>query len=412
MKVLLVTPYYAPEDFGAGVSMSELAVGLVKRGHQVQVLTLMPNYPKGEVFEEYRGKPSMSEEIDGVRIERQFVQPAARTAGVLQKGIAAYKVMPAFLKAKSRLDKPDVIFTISPPPFAGMVSQKFAKEWGVPYVVRIADIAAHAIAAAKATKNPLAKLIQKKEAQMFQGAAALNMVSTSYVADVEAMCQNQSPKEVIFDWADGQAIRPLASTDTFRAVWDLDGKFVLMYSGSVGYTSDLNPVFEAIAKMEYKNRLVFMILGAGPKLQEAKDKVAQLGLDNVIFRDLVPRSDLNRSLSAAHIHVATLTPEGAKSSTQGKMRTITAAGKGVVGVMPTACSEAEVIRDGQFGYVFDNQDVDGLARKLDDFCLDPEEAAKLGNRARTYFEAHFDMDRCVDQIERQLINAIEKKSHS
>jgi len=382
--------------------MTELAVSLVGRGHEVQVLTLMPNYPKGEIFEAYRGQQSMTEEMEGVTVHRQFVKPAAREAGVFQKGLAAYKVQAAFLKALPRLTKPDIIFTISPPPFAGLAAQKLAAKWGIPYVVRVADIASHAMAAANASKNPLSKIVQNLEAKMIRGAAALNVVSPSFIPEVKAICQGQDKAIVVFDWADGSAIKPLPSTDSFRAVWDLDGKFVLMYSGSLGYTSDLGPVFEAISRMEFKNRVFFMILGAGPKLQEAKQKVANLGLENIIFRDLVPRSDLNRSLSSAHMHIATLTPEGAKSSTQGKMRTITAAGKGVIGLMPTECSEAKVITEGQFGVVFDNKDIDGLARKLDDMCLDPEEAAKMGNRARTFFEANFDLDKCVGQIEAQL----------
>lgn len=411
MKVLIVTPYYAPEDFGAGVSMTELAVSLVNRGHEVQVLTLMPNYPKGEIFEGYRGRQSMTEQLDGVTVERQFVQPAPREGSVFKKGLAAFKVQSAFLKAKSRLHKPDVVFTISPPPFAGLATQKLAQQWGVPYVVRIADIASHALAAANASKNPLSKLVTNLEAKMLQGAAAINVVSPSFLPEIKRLCPNNSNIEVVFDWADGSAIKPLPSTDSFRAVWDLDGKFVLMYSGSLGYTSDLCPMLEAIAKMEYKNRLVFMVLGAGPKLQEAKQRATDLDLDNVIFRNLVPRSDLNRSLCTAHMHVATLTPEGAKSSTQGKMRTLTAAGKGVIAIMPTDCGEAKVITDGQFGVVFDNKDIDGLARKLDDMCLDPEFAAMLGNRARTFFEANFEMEKCVGQIETQLKNLVKAPSN-
>ncbi|MBI1334743.1 MAG: glycosyltransferase [Armatimonadetes bacterium] len=402
MKVLILTPFYAPEDFGAGVSITEMATTLAARGHQVQVLTLMPNYPKGEVFEGYRGKESMTEVMDGVTVERQLVVPAARDGSLLKKGMAAFKVQGAFLKAKPRLVKPDVILTVSPPPFAGIAAQKLAKEWGVPYVVRVCDIASHALAAAKASKNPLSILVRNLEAKMIRGAAALNVVSPSFVPELKAIGAKDAPIETIYDWADGSAIRPLPGTDTFRAVWDLDGKFVLMYSGSLGYTSDLIPVLEAIARMEYKNRLALMVLGAGPKLAEVKQKAAELGLENVRFRDLVPRSDLNRSLCAAHMHIATLTPEGAKSSTQGKMRTITAAGRGVIGVMPTDCGEAKVITEGQFGVVIDNKDVDGLARQLDDFCLDPELAARLGIRARTFFEANFELQHCVGQIESQL----------
>lgn len=385
--------------------MTELANGLHQKGHEVEVLTLMPNYPKGEVFEEYRGKQSYDEVLDGVKVIRQLVIPAARDAGVLQKGKAAFRVLPAFIKAKPRLKKPDIIFTISPPPFAGLAAQKLAKRWGIPYIVRIADIAAHAIAAAKASKNPLAKAIQKLEAKMILGAAAVNAVSPSFIPDLKAIAPNGRPKEVIYDWADGEQIKPIK--ETFREEWQLTNKFVLMYSGSLGYTSDIAPILKAISQMKDREKLEFVILGAGPKLQEAKDLVSNLKLTNVVFRDLVPRSDLNRSLCTAHLHVATLTPEGAKSSTQGKMRTITAAGRGVLAVMPTECSEAKLVQNGNFGLIFNNQNIDDIRAKLEELVNDNSIAKQLGDNARQFFESNFDLNLCVNQIEAQLQSVLE-----
>lgn len=385
--------------------MTELANGLHQKGHEVEVLTLMPNYPKGEVFEEYRGKQSYDEVLDGVKVIRQLVIPAARDAGVLQKGKAAFRVLPAFIKAKPRLKKPDIIFTISPPPFAGLAAQKLAKGWGIPYIVRIADIAAHAIAAAKASKNPLAKAIQKLEAKMILGAAAVNAVSPSFIPDLKAIAPNGRPKEVIYDWADGEQIKPIK--ETFREEWQLTNKFVLMYSGSLGYTSDIAPILKAISQMKDREKLEFVILGAGPKLQEAKDLVSNLKLTNVVFRDLVPRSDLNRSLCTAHLHVATLTPEGAKSSTQGKMRTITAAGRGVLAVMPTECSEAKLVQNGNFGLIFNNQNIDDIRAKLEELVNDNSIAKQLGDNARQFFESNFDLNLCVNQIEAQLQSVLE-----
>lgn len=396
-----MTPYYAPEEFGAGVSMTELSTTLASKGHDVQVLTLMPNYPKGEVFPEYEGKQALTETLDGVKVVRRFVKPASRTANLVAKGLAAYKVLPAFKSAYADLEKPDIIFTISPPPFAGLAAQWLAKRWNIPYVVRVADIASRAVAAANASNNPLSKVLAGMEKKMLRMASGVNVVSAGYLADIEKI-RTQDTTLVVHDWADGSELRPLAGTESFRNVWDLEGKFILMYSGSIGFTSDLGPVLRAISKMHYRNRLVFLITGNGPKLEEVKAMAKGFDLDNVIFRDLVPRSDLNKSLATAHMHVATLTPEGAKSSTQGKVRTISAVGKGVLAVMPIECDEAKLIASGKFGTVHDNQDIDGIAKTLDDYCEDPDLAIRQGNRAREFFDQHFDLTKCVGMIEEQL----------
>ena len=56
MKILIVTQYYYPEQF----QINEIAPELVKRGHEVTVLSGLPNYPKGVVFEGYRSAESLA----------------------------------------------------------------------------------------------------------------------------------------------------------------------------------------------------------------------------------------------------------------------------------------------------------------------------------------------------------------
>ena len=67
-KILFISPYYPPEKAAAAVCVSETATRLVKCGHQVTVLTTVPNYPTGIIPPEYRGHLIQQEMIDGVRI--------------------------------------------------------------------------------------------------------------------------------------------------------------------------------------------------------------------------------------------------------------------------------------------------------------------------------------------------------
>ncbi len=66
MHILFVTPYYPPEISAPAVRISETATRLVKRGHQVTVLTTFPNFPSGIVPQEYRGRLIQHELCDGV----------------------------------------------------------------------------------------------------------------------------------------------------------------------------------------------------------------------------------------------------------------------------------------------------------------------------------------------------------
>ena len=73
MKLLFLTQYYPPETGAPQNRLHSLALNLIKVGFEVEVLTAMPNYPKMEIFPEYRGIKEMEETIDGVRVVRSSI---------------------------------------------------------------------------------------------------------------------------------------------------------------------------------------------------------------------------------------------------------------------------------------------------------------------------------------------------
>ena len=70
MRLLILTQYYPPEIGAPQNRLHELAVRLIAAGIEVEVLTAIPNYPKMEVFEEYRGGKIKEETIDGINVYR------------------------------------------------------------------------------------------------------------------------------------------------------------------------------------------------------------------------------------------------------------------------------------------------------------------------------------------------------
>ena len=75
--LLMHTQYYPPEMGAPQARLSELALGLKKHGMNVKVLTAMPNYPRGKLFEGYKGLRK-KEEMDGIPITRTFIYPTKK----------------------------------------------------------------------------------------------------------------------------------------------------------------------------------------------------------------------------------------------------------------------------------------------------------------------------------------------
>jgi len=70
MKILILTQYYPPEIGAPQNRLHELAVRLQKAGVEVEVLTAMPNYPRMEIMDAYRGGKIREKVIDGIPVKR------------------------------------------------------------------------------------------------------------------------------------------------------------------------------------------------------------------------------------------------------------------------------------------------------------------------------------------------------
>ena len=75
-RFLILTQHFPPEVGAAQIRLHAFAKQLQARGHEVRVVTAMPNYPRGEVFPEYRGQKIAREEIDGLPVTRTWIHPA------------------------------------------------------------------------------------------------------------------------------------------------------------------------------------------------------------------------------------------------------------------------------------------------------------------------------------------------
>ena len=78
MRILIVTQYFYPENFKS----NDLAFELQKRNHNVTVLTGIPNYPEGKIYENYGFLKKRKEIINGVKVYRSLIIPRGNASGI------------------------------------------------------------------------------------------------------------------------------------------------------------------------------------------------------------------------------------------------------------------------------------------------------------------------------------------
>src|ERR1700737_4676841 len=101
--------------------MGSLAAELKREGHDVRVVTALPNYPSGQIFQGYRGRLFMREVREGVPIFRSWVY-AAQSARILPRLANYLSFCLSSLLAFFWMGKPDIIFVDSPPLFLGVTA--------------------------------------------------------------------------------------------------------------------------------------------------------------------------------------------------------------------------------------------------------------------------------------------------
>src|SRR6478609_967404 len=84
MRILCLSHYYPPENGALAVRMSENAKNWVRAGHDVTVVTCVPNYPRGKILPGYRNRLYQSELLDGVRVIRLLTLPVANEGVALR----------------------------------------------------------------------------------------------------------------------------------------------------------------------------------------------------------------------------------------------------------------------------------------------------------------------------------------
>ena len=133
--------------------------------------------------------------------------------------------------------------------------------------------------------------------------------------------------KVIYNWSSNSDLRPIAKSDNpFILEHHLQDKFVVMYSGNIGYTHNVELIIELAIRFKDDNSIHFVIIGNGGKKQDLLKQAEMNGLQNCTFLDWQPADRIKYSLAAADLSVVTLTEETALVSVPSKTYNILAIG--------------------------------------------------------------------------------------
>jgi glycosyltransferase involved in cell wall biosynthesis len=306
VRVLALSQYFIPEVMPTAARVHALASTLAERGHDVEVISEVPNHPQGVVHEGYRHKLVTHRQLDRFRATYVWVHTRpVKTTRTRLAFYGSYALLSAIVGAARR--RPDVVFAVSPPLPVAAAAATVAARHRVPWVMDVLDLWPEAPAAMGELSNPLMlRLAERLESRLYRSAAAITPVTESFREAIAAKVSDPHKVTVVPIgtsrlWLDG------ADLDVDRNDLGLPAdRFVWCFAGNVGKAQGLEAAVDAAALLDDRFHLV--ILGNGPARDALERRAANGPPGAIEFRDQVPPDQARRYLRASDALLVPLAP--------------------------------------------------------------------------------------------------------
>lgn len=309
MHILFLSDNFSPEVNAPAARTFEHARAWVRAGERVTVLTGVPNFPTGRVFDGYRNRLFQRETMDGIEVRRVWTYITANE-GLLKRSLDYASYMTSAIVAAPFVRGVDVVVATSPQFFTACAGLAAARMLRKPFVFELRDLWPESIRAVGALRDGrLLNALERLEIQLYRNAAAIVPVTDSFRRALIARGIDGDKIHVVTNGADLAQFAPRSRDRALAAELGLSDAFVIGYVGTHGMAHALTTLLEAAARLRQTpetRRVRLLLLGDGAEKKTLMASARTAGLTNVIFLDSVPRVDVARYwslLDAAVIHL-------------------------------------------------------------------------------------------------------------
>ena len=393
MRFLILTQYYPPEVGAAQLRLAAMARALQAAGHEVEVVTALPNYPNGRISDGYRGRIASTEMVDGVRVRRTWLIPA--TGSGMKRMLNYLSVTAASLPAGASMRRPDVVFVESPPPTLAVTGWAMAKRWNATMVLNISDLwPDSAVQLGLLRDGVVARAAGRLERWAYRHADFVTAV-TEGIRSTLMDRKGVPPSKVLFlpNGVDSELFAPLPRDEALAQRLGLAGQSVFLAAGSMTFGAGMDVLVEAARRLAGQP-VTFLLVGGGSERERIMRLVKESGLESIRFLEAQPATEIAGLHSIAVAGLMTLLDSPLFEGTRpARVLATMACGKPVV--YSGAGEGARIIADADAGVVVAPQDPDALAAAVLEIVDHPERAAALGANGRRYVERELSWDRLV-----------------
>ena len=409
MKILIVSQYFWPESF----RINDLALGLQQRGHDIEVVTGMPNYPGGEFYPGYGSFAPAWESFESIPIVRvPLLSRGTHKNWRLALNYASFALTASILgPLRCRKKKYDLVFVYEPSPITvaipGIVFKIIKR---VPMFLWVQDLWPESLAATGAVNSPFVlRAVRRLVHSIYRRCDRVLVSSKGFTAHVLASGIENGQVAYLPNWAES-LYRPLATAPA-SVQSELPTGFNVMFAGNIGSAQSFETIIGAAERLKDHRAIHWVILGDGNMKTWVAEQTRRRGLERQFhLLGSRPTDTMPGYFAAAGALLVTLRADPVFALTvPSKIQSYLACGKPVIAALNG--EGASIVTESAAGISCRAEDPDKLAAAvLTLYEMSETQRVTMGENARAYFELNFERGMLLDRLERWMLETAGKKS--
>lgn len=404
LRILVVSQYFWPENF----RINDLVKEWVRRGHQVTVLTGIPNYPAGKVFDAYLDEPGSFAQYEGAKVVRVPMLPRGSGGFRLILNYLSF-VLGSCIWGPWRLRgiQADVIFVFEPSPVTvGLPAVWLGKIKKAPVVFWALDLWPETLAAIGVVRSPkVLAWVGRMVSFIYNRCTLVLGQSRGFLGSIAKYCNDKAKIRYFPSWAED-----VFMDENVKPAPEVPGTvngFTVVFAGNIGEAQDMPAVLDAAEQLKDNESIRWVIVGDGRKSDWLQAEVLRRDLyKQVLLPGRFPVERMPSFYAHADALLVSLKRDPVFSMTiPGKVQSYLMAGIPLLGMLDG--EGAAVIRDAQAGLTCEAGDGAGLANAVRALAaMTTEDRKKLGLNGRNYAEQEFGRAELMDRLDALLHEAV------
>ncbi len=400
MKILVVSQYFYPENF----RVNPLCKELVRRGHDVTVMTAYPQYPFGEIYPGYGFDLPYEKKWNGVKIERVKVPPRGKNALGLLKNCVGY-VLSGNRWVDQCKEKYDAVFVFEVSPVTvGLPAVRYKKKFGSPVFFNLQDLWPENVHEVLGIRfAPLTFVINKIVDKIYRHSHKILCASGGFQ---ENLRQRGVPEEKLVFWP--QFCPPPKEEKLTKPEIYSDDFFNIVFTGNIGDAQGLDLVIDAAKELKGE-KIRWYLVGDGRAKERLEKRAAEEGVEkDVIFVGRVDEDTANSYAAFADCAYLSFTDNKLFNLTlPAKLQTYLACG---APILAAAGGESKnIIEKARCGKAVPPKKEDLVLAAKEMKSLSQEERLAFKQNAKAFYKEHFTMEDLVTKLEEMMTDAVEKQ---